>query len=54
MNNDEQQRSKVIDYWWEKAESSMLSAQRELDAGAYIYSINRLYYALFYAVSAVL
>lgn len=54
MTQDEQQRSEVVNYWWDKAESSILSAQRELDAGAYIYSINRLYYALFYAVSAVL
>ncbi len=54
MTRDEQQRNEVINYWLEKAESSMLSAQRELDAGAYIYSVNRLYYTLFYAVSAVL
>ena len=34
MTQEEQQRSEVANYWWEKAESSILSAQRELDAGA--------------------
>ena len=54
MSNDEQQRNIVVSYWWEKAEDSLLSAERELDAGALVFSINRLYYALYYAVSAVL
>jgi uncharacterized protein len=54
MNNGEQQRNIVVSYWWEKAEDSLLSAERELDAGALVFSINRLYYALYYAVSAVL
>jgi hypothetical protein len=54
MSNGEQQRNIVVSYWWEKAEDSLLSAERELDAGALVFSINRLYYALYYAVSAVL
>ncbi len=54
MSNGEQQRNIVVRYWWEKAEDSLLSAERELDAGALVFSINRLYYALYYAVSAVL
>lgn len=54
MSNGEQQRNIVVSYWWEKAEDSLLSAARELDAGALVFSINRLYYALYYAVSAVL
>jgi len=54
MSNGEQQRNIVVSYWWEKAEASLLSAERELDAGALVFSINRLYYALYYAVSAVL
>ena len=41
-------------YWWEKAEKSLESATREFGAGEYDFSINRLYYAAFYAVSAVL
>ncbi len=54
MSNGEQQRNIVVSYWWEKAEDSLLSAEREFDAGALVFSINRLYYALYYAVSAVL
>ncbi len=54
MSNGEQQRNIVVSYWWEKADDSLLSAERELDAGALVFSINRLYYALYYAVSAVL
>ena len=54
MSNGEQQRNIVVSYWWEKAEDSLLSAARELDAGALVFSINRLYYVLYYAVSAVL
>jgi uncharacterized protein (UPF0332 family) len=41
-------------YWWEKAESSLESARLEFEAGAYDFTINRLYYTAFYGVSAVL
>jgi uncharacterized protein (UPF0332 family) len=44
----------VIRYWWSKAEESLLSAQRELDAMALGFAMNRTYYAAFYAVSAAL
>ena len=54
MNSDEQQRSAVVRYWWSKADASLLSARRELEAGAFEFAVNRLYYAMFYAVSAVL
>lgn len=36
------------------AEDSLNSAQRELDAGALAFAVNRLYYAAFYGVSALL
>jgi hypothetical protein len=49
-----EQRSKVVRYWWSKAEESLSSARRELEAGAYDFAVNRLYYAAFYAVSAAL
>lgn len=50
----EESRTQIIEYWWKKAEESLASAERELEAGAYDFSINRLYYAAFYGVSALL
>jgi uncharacterized protein (UPF0332 family) len=50
----EEQRAEVVRYWWSKAKESLASAQRELEAGAYTFAMNRLYYAAFYAVSAAL
>jgi len=49
-----EQRAEVVRYWWVQAEESLAAAQRELEATAYSFAINRLYYAAFYAVSAVL
>ena len=37
-----------------KAQNSFDSAKREFKAGAYEFAINRLYYSVFYAVSALL
>jgi uncharacterized protein (UPF0332 family) len=50
----EEQRAEVVRYWWSKAEDSLASARRELEAQAYDFAVNRLYYAAFYAVSAAL
>jgi len=50
----EEQREEIVRYWWSKAEESLASAQRELEAKAYTFAVNRLYYAAFYAVSAAL
>jgi hypothetical protein len=52
--NNEQQRVQVVYYWWEKAEASLASARRELQAGGLAFAANRLYYAAFYGVSAAL
>jgi hypothetical protein len=52
MNED--QRTEVVRYWWSKGEESLASAHRELAAGSYIFAMNRVYYAAFYAVSAAL
>ncbi|MBM4026302.1 MAG: HEPN domain-containing protein [Planctomycetes bacterium] len=52
--SDEQQRSQMVRYWWSKALESLASARREFDAGSYSFAMNRLYYACFYGVSAVL
>ncbi len=53
MSNEEQ-RKEVVRYWWSKVEESLASAQREFEARSYDFAINRLYYAVFYAVSAAL
>lgn len=50
----EEQRTEVVRYWWSKAEESLASARREMEAGAYSFAVNRLYYAAFYGVSAAL
>ena len=50
----EEKRSVVVRYWFEKAEESMASARREFEAGSLSFAMNRLYYAAFYAVSALL
>jgi uncharacterized protein (UPF0332 family) len=50
----EERRIEVVRYWWSKAEESLASARRELEAQAYDFAVNRLYYAAFYAVSAAL
>lgn len=53
MTADEATR-KVADYWLQKAHAALESAQSEQDAGRYEFSINRSYYAAFYALSAAL
>ena len=44
----------VVRYWWTKAKESMQAARRDVAAGAYALAINRAYFSLFYAVSALL
>ena len=47
-------RREVVRYWMEKALESLDSAQDELAARRMSFSVNRLYYACFYVVSALL
>jgi uncharacterized protein len=47
-------KAQAIRYWWGKAEQSLSAAYREAGAGDYSLAVNRAYYALFYAVSALL
>ena len=49
-----EQRTEMVRYWWLKAKDSLSSARREFKANSYSFAINRLYYAAFYAVCAVL
>ncbi|HEX9870691.1 MAG TPA: HEPN domain-containing protein [Candidatus Tectomicrobia bacterium] len=51
---EEQKRGEVVRYRWERAHTSLKAAGREAAAGDYPLAINRAYYALFYAVSALL
>ncbi len=50
----DEQKSLLIQYWWKKSQDSLASANREYEAGSYSFAINRLYYSVFYAVSAAL
>lgn len=52
--SEKDRKAEVVRYWWDKALESLKAAHRELAAGAHAFSINRAYYALFYAVSALL
>jgi len=47
-------RQQIIHYWVRKADAALSSARSEYQARRYDFSINRLYYACFYAASAVL
>ena len=49
-----EKRSEIVRYWLEKAEESLASGRREFEAGSFSFAMNRLYYAAFYAVSALL
>jgi len=44
----------VVHYWLTKADQALDSASAEADAGRFSFSVNRSYYACFYAASAVL
>jgi uncharacterized protein (UPF0332 family) len=47
-------KAEVICYWWDQARESLEAARREFAAGSYGFAVNRAYYALFYAASALL
>ena len=54
MNEADAQKLQAIRYWFVMAHECLASARREADADALPFAMNRLYYAAFYAVSAVL
>ncbi len=53
MNESDAQKT-LIGLWLEKAEEAMASAELELNADHTNFAVNRLYYACFYAVTALL
>lgn len=52
--NQEESLQELVRYWVEKADESLDSASDEMHAGRLSFSVNRIYYACFYAVSAAL
>lgn len=54
MNNKEEELKELIRYWLGKSQESLDAARDELKAFRLSFSVNRIYYACFYAVSAVL
>lgn len=51
---EKEKKAEIVRYWWGRALESLDASRRELAAGAYVFAMNRAYYALFYAVSALL
>ena len=47
-------KAEAIRYWWEKSLESLEAARRDLSAESLSFAINRAYYAVFYALSALL
>lgn len=54
MNNKEENLKELAQYWLKKSQESLDAASDEMKAGRLSFSVNRIYYACFYAVSAVL
>lgn len=52
--NEKEARQALVKLWLEKAEDALVSAELELNQGHLTFAVNRLYYACFYAVTAVL
>lgn len=47
------QREALVKYWFEKAHESLESARNEYRDGRLSFAMNRIYYACFYALTAV-
>lgn len=54
MSLNEQDRKSVVEYRLERAEASLAEAQGVANHGWYNLAANRLYYAVYYAASALL
>lgn len=52
--NESEAQEKLIGLWLEKADEALASAELELNEGYTNFAVNRLYYACFYAVTALL
>ncbi len=52
--NEEESLKELVRYWFKKSHESLDAARDELKAGRLSFSVNRIYYSCFYAVSAIL
>ena len=52
--NKKENLKEIVRYWIEKAVDSLASSEDELKADRFSFAVNRIYYACFYAASAVL
>jgi uncharacterized protein len=52
--NGQGELMEVISYWLEKADESIAAGEDEMRANRLSFSVNRIYYACFYVVSAFL
>jgi hypothetical protein len=52
--NEKDQKERFVKYWIEKCLQSLEAAEDDLIAGRLSFSVNRIYYACFYIVSALL
>jgi uncharacterized protein (UPF0332 family) len=52
--NEKEARQAIIKLWLEKSQDALVSAELELNQGHLAFAVNRLYYACFYAATAVL
>lgn len=52
--NEEKELREIVSYWVKKSMDSLDAAEDELKAGRLSFSVNRIYYACFYIVTAVL
>jgi hypothetical protein len=51
---EKEKKAEIVRYWWDMAQESLEAARRELAAASCNFAMNRVYYALFYTVSALL
>ena len=54
MSISNKEKKQLIKYWLEKSEESIASAKSEISYGRLSFAVNRLYYAMFYAMTAIL
>jgi len=52
--NEKDARQRLITLWLQKADDALASAELELSQGHTSFAVNRLYYACFYSVTALL
>lgn len=51
--NRQRHLQELLEYWHHQAKEALAAARDEFRAGRYAFAVNRLYYACFYAITAV-